>query len=317
MIANEDITFVIQGPIEREITQKSVDSVKRVFPGARVILSTWKQQPISITGVDLVLENEDPGPTLARFSKHDEAFYTNVNRQIVSTLEGLRCVNTKYAVKLRADCSLVKNEVLELYQRFDAYQEKYKLLSNRVVCSNLYGKEFTKGLSIPYLVSDFFYFGQTRDLLELWDIPLFEDYVFNPELKGKRQHPNWPNRHTHVEQELWLAFVNKKHPLRLEDEYGTKSDNQQSRALIANNIVICDRERLGLVVPERHQQKDKFPYEHYAFERWKWLYNNYADGNSDVSFLFKLKWSLGRVFAYITQGFRLDLKLRFFRLIGK
>ena len=200
MILFEEITFVVQGPIHPTNTKRSLLKLRKVFPGSQVILSTWECEDTEGLDADLVLLNKDPGPSVFVYSKRNEAVKVNINRQVTSTLNGLKMVKTKYAAKLRADNILHSDNVLKLFNQYTKRNIDFSCLNHRLVCSNFFAKEYERGLPVPYFFSDFFQFGETEDLLKVWDINFFEDYVFRGDLSGKKQHENYPRDSVNVEQ---------------------------------------------------------------------------------------------------------------------
>ena len=104
MIKDCEITFVIQGQVV-DATKKTIASIRKLFPESKVILSTWKGENIDEIFTDKVIENIDVGPTVIEFNKNLKPRTVNINRQIVSTINGLKSVDTKFAVKI-----LDKNE---------------------------------------------------------------------------------------------------------------------------------------------------------------------------------------------------------------
>src|SRR5690242_7841279 len=94
-VAPQDISFVIQGPVRAELAD-NVGSIRALFPGAEIVLSTWQGKEPDVE-VDHVVVNQDPGATLWRDNE-------NTSRQIVSTRNGLLSASRPYAVKMRSDC---------------------------------------------------------------------------------------------------------------------------------------------------------------------------------------------------------------------
>ena len=108
---NADITIVFQGAFKPYVTQgkesflRNVRKAKRVLPGAKIIVSTWKGAEIpSGLVVDDIVFSEDPGALPPLKLTDDKP--NNANRQLLSTQAGLAAVTTPYAVKLRSDCYL-------------------------------------------------------------------------------------------------------------------------------------------------------------------------------------------------------------------
>ena len=310
-IQNDQITFVIQGPVIKELTFLSIQQIKKLFPGSPIILSTWEYSILPDVEIDLFIFNQDPGTTIRGYSKANTPFYKNANRQIHSTLQGLKSVKTKYAVKIRTDNYLVKNEFINIFSMFNKRDDRFSIFNKRIITSNYYSKEFDKGARIPFFNSDFFQFGETVDLLTLWDIDYDEAYVFNCALQNQKQHSHSPHRTLHVEQELWLKCLNKFDNIQLHDGYGSKSDIDKSYKYMINNIMIVDGDILGLVVPERLIQNNSFPYPFYTFERWKWLYSKEYKVEAKVNRFFKVKWLLGCAYMFLSKGYRVKMKSYF------
>ncbi|MGF1754907.1 WavE lipopolysaccharide synthesis family protein [Vibrio makurazakiensis] len=310
---NSEITFVIQGPVSEVRTSESIDAIKKNFPGCQIILSTWKGESINGLQVDEVLFNDDPGASIFVYNKKNEPVYVNINRQIVSSLEGLRRVKTKYAVKLRADNILEKTTVKEIFSSYKLRDERFSIFNSRVVCANFCAREVERGLHMPYFLSDFFYFGETEDLIRFWDTELYSNYEFDSNLSGKKQHVNYPRDSIHVEQMLFTSFLNRYTPTSIFDEHGERSDKLKSRKYMINNFVIVDGSTLGLNVPLRLSQKDSFPYNFFTYSRWKWLYEREYQQGLNVDWKFKVSWYIGRVYSYLQKGWRLQIR----KIVGR
>lgn len=304
----EDITFVIQGPIHPSITHRSISILRVVFPDSKIILSTWKGERTSDLEADVVILNDDPGTTTFVYSKKNEAIKININRQIVSSYHGLKEVKTKYAVKLRADNVLHSTNVIEIFKKYTQRDSNFSFLNERLVCSNFYAKEFERGLRVPYFYSDFFQFGETADLLKIWSIDHFSDYVFRNELRNKKQHEHYPKDSVNVEQKIWSHLVNQFIPTKLTDEHGTREDIKNSQNFMLNNLIIVDGDILGLEVPERLRQGNGYPYYFYTYQRWQWLYERNFRVSLGVPLLYKLKWTFATSWKVLRKGMRLKIR---------
>lgn len=84
-IAFKEIAVVIQGGVSDKYTLEVLQSIKKHLPGSFIILSTWEGTK-EIKGVDLQINNTDPGATIL----NKEGQLNNINRQIVSTINGLK-----------------------------------------------------------------------------------------------------------------------------------------------------------------------------------------------------------------------------------
>lgn len=104
-IEGHEITFVVQGPVQifdgrdqpENATELCISSIRKYFPDSTILLSTWHEQDLSGLDFDELVENEDPGPL------DYGPIRGNINRQIVSTRNGLQNVKTKWAAKIRSD----------------------------------------------------------------------------------------------------------------------------------------------------------------------------------------------------------------------
>ena len=61
LVDNKDITVVVQGAVDREKTPICLQSIRRMLPGAFIILSTWEGTDVDGLEYDDVVLSEDPG----------------------------------------------------------------------------------------------------------------------------------------------------------------------------------------------------------------------------------------------------------------
>ena len=186
MIDTSDISVIIQGPIDWSIDPVTQDgmtlaltrSIRDLMPGAEIILSTWSGQDLSAMDCDIVCLSVDPGTqgALPGFTPN------NVNRQILSTLSGLKKASRPYCLKIRSDMVL---ESVDYLKHFEFFSEGFRrvmpderLFLSPILTNNLSSRK-TSAVTVrlpdhPLLfhVSDHVQFGQKEDLLKLWDIPL-------------------------------------------------------------------------------------------------------------------------------------------------
>lgn len=104
-INTEDITIVVQGAIHPQFTPLCLKSIAKYLPKSKVILSTWKNEESKVEKMsgegilfNQVIFNDDPGMSgyRVRFDVQiDKKIPDNTNRQIVSTINGLKAVKTK------------------------------------------------------------------------------------------------------------------------------------------------------------------------------------------------------------------------------
>lgn len=284
MIDFKDITVVVQGPVqtfndrpqEPNITTKCFNSIRQLLPGATIILSTWPNQDLSGLDYDELVISPDPGANSRNQKLDGTPQWYNNNRQIVSSVEGLKRVTTKYAVKLRSDNFLTSNGFVALQQQYPKRCEQDCFLKERVVVSDVFTRKYAKGFPVAYHVSDFFYFGLTEDVLALWDFPLFEDFVPSAEEPISAGFPHFIIDCT---QALFIAALQKydstialKHLLDNQPETLMRSER-----IIANNLIVAPIDKLGLGLCQKflgtaRVSRASGKVAHLQFFEWQQLY---------------------------------------------
>ncbi|WP_108945133.1 WavE lipopolysaccharide synthesis family protein [Shewanella halifaxensis] len=289
----KDISVVIQGPVqayqgrsqESGITHKCISSIRQYLPGATIILSTWEGLDCNGLEPDILLLNKDPGPTIDWYDAEGKPKLQNYNRQIVSTVEGLKRVTTPYAVKIRSDNFLTGNNFVAAQQAFPAREEPAKLFSQRVVVNTSYFRQYSNGQKVVMLPSDFFHFGLTEDLLKIWDIPLFTDRKFEPSKLGTPQYRGAPKPSPHPEQvycNAWLMALDNTVPyLQHRHDHSPELLKYWER-FIATNLVVLEPEQINLGLIKRFIPKNKRTNE-ICHQDWLLLYKKYCDKNSPIS----------------------------------
>jgi hypothetical protein len=177
-IAPHDVSVVVQGPWHGDFTPRCLSSLKAALPGAETILSIWKGDPgfpgAHAVAADTVLLNDDPGPLdiagvlSPEVERRTNIVLTNIDRQVVSTRNGLMAATRPYALKLRTDMMVEHTGFIDYFQRFRAVPRSFRLLDERVVTTNARSPR----RNFCFFIQDFSHFGRTGDLRELWSAPL-------------------------------------------------------------------------------------------------------------------------------------------------
>ena len=96
-IKSSEISVVVQGAVDKELTPKCLLSIRKYLPEAEIILSTWEGTDVSGLSYDKVLLNKDPGafPYLRNSLKSN-----NLNRYLVSSRNGIQKASKKYILKI-------------------------------------------------------------------------------------------------------------------------------------------------------------------------------------------------------------------------
>ncbi len=193
-ITSKDISVVVQGPIIKHKTEKCLKSIRKNLPEAEIILSTWEGSSIDGLDYDILVINIDPGAV--RQKKFTTAkVFSNLNRMILSTNNGIQKAERKYTLKLRTDACIDNTGFLNMFEKFPARFDEYKLFEHRILTSTLYSKfaitDHENKVEIPFHVSDWWFFGLTSDLKKFLlsskpvEEPYFSNYFEYPENAGK------------------------------------------------------------------------------------------------------------------------------------
>lgn len=267
----EIVSFVIQGPTAPS-TAGVIDSVRNFFPSSEIILSTWRGADTKGLETDIIIESDDPGSLNYRLITRPD----NINRQIVSTVAGLKAASRPFAVKLRTDCKLAHAGFLNLFDRYTQRREADRVYRDRIVCCTLFCRDprFPTYLFHP---SDVFQFGRLEDLRRAWDVPLRRNPDNEPKaaLKAFNLRPYLSIESPLVpEQYLWTHVLAKSgHPVHL-DHAGDWSIDlvNRSESLFVNNYVPFSAAELGIELPEHLSNPMLMPNWVYTHERWLELY---------------------------------------------
>jgi hypothetical protein len=233
MISDKDISVVVQGPIHTQdnLTKRVLESVRTHLPDAELILSTWKGSQIDGLDCDVLLLNDDPGAINGR---------NNVNRQIVSTRNGLQKATRTYAVKLRTDTQLTGTGFIDAFdkypERHPERREDFKVFERKIVIPTIYTRNPFHLNPYFFHPSDIFHFGLKSDMLLLWNIPMAT------ESDVKNLVP---------EQYIWLnALKSMSWNINL-SELHLKEKFRLNEISLVNNFIVDTPRNLDLLFPER------------------------------------------------------------------
>ena len=287
------ITVVLHGPVrssaqrqmELGITEKAIATIREFLPGSHIILSTWRDQIVDKLDVDEIILSEDPGCNIIAFDANGYPFTENSNRQIVGIREGLKRVKTEYAVKLRTDNYLTGNGFIAQQQDFPVREPNFSFLKERVVVAHRYTKMMTDGYKISRHICDFFAYGRTQDLINMWDIELFEDYKLNPNLLGRPQYLGAPQRITSTEQKFTTRWISKFRPeISPMKTHFDMTDHDIWMKILLNNLIVQDAKNLGLGSIKRLDTL-KYRVNEMSHIEWQWHYKKYCDKNYPASLI--------------------------------
>lgn len=297
-INTKDISVVVQGAVDEVNTPVCLNNIRRHLKGATIILSTWKGTNVKGLDYDEVVFSEDPGSTKDDYT----CLMNNMNRQFRSTRNGLEAVKTKYAIKIRSDIILTSNHFLRYFEQFQKRNKKYQIFKHRVLfCSYFFKRYLGDTLSyinpVPLHMSDWFAFGYTSDIREIFEIELAEEpqytnYLNIHDEKMPMERVYFASYKFPPEQYLLLNCVRKhfKDFPRFDDIRDFSVENiQYADNIVINNFIIINPKQISLYCGKNGndpykkwtQNELKLPHELweglYRFDVFENNYKKYCD----------------------------------------
>lgn len=282
-----EISIVVQGPVfntnsnsvKQPITGRALNSIRKQFPGAELILSTWEGSDVEGLDYDILILSKDPGSEI-RDEHH--GYYHNVNRQIVSTMAGINAASRKYAMKTRSDVVFTHNKCVDYLFLFDKRSSDYRITEERVLVATISTVNPRRIQQLPYHPCDWFYFGLKKDLINIFDIPLFLEPEYTHWFKTREYPSNHPNfsstsRYT-AESYIWYSYCKKYLSINFDHLCDVSNDNIViSENIFANNLIVLNPQQLGIISLKK-KLSHSYQYNMYTFKEWLMLYNKYCEG---------------------------------------
>jgi hypothetical protein len=247
-----DLSVVVQGPVmggrrdaeDQQLTRRCLASVRNHLPEAQIVLSTWRGSDLANLSFDVLIENDDPGPV----------YYTdlpgksnNVNRQITTTRNGLLAADRRYSLKLRSDMIVEGTGFADYFNRFPVRCD-WSFLKSKVVSSTMYARIPGHIFQWPFHPGDWFFFGETQDVRDIWDIPLSPEPDFTNWFVGRPRPLNdqWPTHMSRYmpEQYIWLSFLRKHREVHCDYQWDLSAETilNTEKSFAGNLILISPRQ---------------------------------------------------------------------------
>lgn len=302
-INSKDISVIVQGAIDNEETPKCLKSIRECLPDCEIILSTWQNSDTNGLDFDILVLSEDPGSVTVEESKH-QMFCNNINRQLISTQEGLKNAARTYALKLRSDLILTNADFLEYFDKFQSKSKNYNLFKRKILVSDLFTRfnmktNDRKRVKMPFHISDWWQFGLREDL-ETYFLdtkPVEEPYFTNYFNLEENKHKDTPYR-THKfkfspEQYFAYSCFNRNFEDIYMEDASDYSDElmEKFRECIVNNFVVLEFKHSGICLNKypycKYSKNERFlgdPYIGlYNFYRYENEYKKYCDKNYTIT----------------------------------
>lgn len=266
----QDVSLVFQGGIgklgssERLGVHQGLDSARRFYPGAEVILSTWAGSVDEEFPGVTVVESEDPGPIQSSGRE-----ILNLNRQLVSSRAGVLRSTRPWVVKLRTDMAFTHGQLFDWYGRVSAPTGPF--CQQRILVLNLTGRNPRGPEPYPFHVCDWLYAGTRQDLKRLFSVPNYPpEYAdwFDDRTKPANDPYRVARCRYYAETYLWYHFVAPHLGLQLEHS----SDNRPevvtaSERVAADCLIVLDVRRAG-ILSSKHPIPFDYHYVNTSFREW-------------------------------------------------
>jgi len=259
---SKDISIILQGPLYEEYPiKKTVENLRVVFPGCQIILSSIESYTDNNKIFDKIVKVDDPGelPPLKFDSRPN-----NINRQIKSTVLGIKNADRPLILKLRTDQNLNTNKILTLWNEIQKYNKNRNNIYSigRILTISLFSLKPYLNERFPYHISDILLFGYKQDLERYFSCPIYP-----------KEYANWYEKNPHasysnlverkfrsryaVEQWLCLNFFFPKQdfPIHFHNHHNEQII-KEFEDKISDTFFICHPKDIDLSMPKFQKSYD-------------------------------------------------------------
>lgn len=187
-VDEDKVTVVVQGQYRKQTDEVIQSYLQMPFVGD-VIVSCWEEdakETIISSRVKFVRNKKPLTPGT-----------DNRNLQIVSSLAGIKKSSTKVTVKVRSDQIYSKESIQSMYDYYEANKG-----NNKIFVSGLFP-------SLLFHPNDHIFWGETADLLTLFDIPLEFNGLVDKIRVGKENLHKYYNYFVRSETYLGIRYCAK------------------------------------------------------------------------------------------------------------
>lgn len=271
----EGLSLVVQGGVNNLLTARCMEALRKQFPNAELILSTWENSDVTGLRAGKIVFSPDPEATVC-----DEVagVLNNVNRQLVSTKAGIAEASRPFILKTRTDILFRNADFLRYFGIFDGIPSNY--FRNRLLVCN----DFTRNPRVSDLCfhpSDWILFGRAEDVREYYEnTPLMarEDAEwFRTREKTSAIFTNYISRFT-PEQYIFLGYLRQKESVSCMCYYDCCANLiAQTERAFAECFVVLDYQKqldIEFVKYDPNRYKERFT----LLSHWQWkaLYQHYC-----------------------------------------
>lgn len=323
-ISSKDLSVVVQGKNIATHTKNCFDSLRKNFPYAEIIFSTYEDENVADLDFDILVTSADPKATLLC-----ENTYNNINRILTTTKAGLEKVSRKYCLKIRSDLFFDNDKLLsDIAANFPYREKKFCVFENRVIFYALWTRKFEYvadkyRILTPFYLSDWLCFGLTNDIklyfnhIPLTDEPHFSKFFKIPQnnmhnCEGMMSWQFPPEQY--FASSFFKHYFNDADMKSLQDFSINKMEI--SRRIFASNVIVCGYKECGV-----YNQKEiyKFVSKNINWLKGIWLsgvyryadflydYKKYCDNNFKIplTYLWTLDKTTDDYFIKLSKHYRI------------
>lgn len=289
-----DLSIVVQGGLSRSNIIEAAGNLRHwriLFPEAEIVLSISTCDdllpiPSSADPIHrLSLVNEQPSERnlalgledIVRFSnrlvisagatplppiKLDENFANNANLQIAAAKTGLAAATRSYTLRVRNDLRMETSDFIDFYMnRIHVGSRVHAIFLQRILISQLFTLNPFGPERLPFHFSDWFNFGLTNDLRNLWDVEAMclQDAIFYS-VHPHAAHSNASERRfrTRFAVEQWITKTSFARSDRTEEvRFHNDMDlSEISMRHLIDNFVVADLKSCSVHLPKQQHLFD-------------------------------------------------------------
>ena len=186
--------------------------------------------------------------------KSDSPKLNNMNFQIEAARYGLTLATGHHVLRIRADMIFMNRSFLDQYAAAEAmFKGKTAVFQQRVMISWLFTLNPYTNERMPLHYSDWFHFGLTTDVRQLWQAPpiTFQDSLYyrtHRHAPGSNAAERLFNIRIAVEQHIVYACFKPHFPDLTLDYHNDCSSIELAVDILLDNFAICDIEHAGCIM---------------------------------------------------------------------
>lgn len=288
-IDSKDISVIVRGLIvndngsdeKKKFTKISLESLRKYLPEAQIILSSSKGSDVSGLDYDVLVLSDNPERIDMAISADDtsKTKLMTTNYQILFSQKGLEKADRPYTLNIRSDIILTGTGFIKYFIKYNKNKDSDILKNKIAVLPTVNPRKTRKFLSESFLfdVCDWFYFGSTEDMKNIFDIPLMD----KNKLSGEKINGFYlVKNNIESEQYIWTSFLKKYQEVYLPNlNYFSEDGLKLSEESYAKNTIMVPANKAQikcLKMPNAGYGSVPFLSQGlYTFNEYKKMYNTY------------------------------------------